>query len=62
VPGVDVSGKLTLDRPTSGSLFPLRFAGSVRVAGAKAAHGTLRVTRTRVAGKLAGRAVSGPAS
>jgi pimeloyl-ACP methyl ester carboxylesterase len=62
VPGVDVSGKLTLDRPTSGSLFPLRFAGSVRVAGAKAAHGTLRVTRTRLAGKLAGRAVSGPAS
>ena len=62
VPGLDVTGSLDLDRPLNGSLFPLRFAGSVKVAGAKAAHGTLRLTRSRLAGRLAGRAVSGPAS
>jgi pimeloyl-ACP methyl ester carboxylesterase len=62
VPGLDVSGRLDLDRPLNGSLFPLRFAGAVTVSGAKAAHGTLRVTRSGLSGRLAGRAVSGPTS
>ena len=62
VPGVAVTGTLSLSRPPGGSLFPLRFTGSVSVGGAKAAHGSLEVTRSRLAGRLAGRAVSGPIS
>lgn len=62
VRGLHISGTLNLARPTSGSFFPLRFEGAVRVGGAKAAHGLLSVTRTRLSGRLGGRAVSGPAS
>ena len=62
VPGLELSGTLVIYRPTSGSTFPLRFVGSVRVGGPKAAHGRLGVGRTKLAGTLDGRAVSGPAS
>src|SRR5204863_7077071 len=62
VPGLAATGKLDLYRPVSGSLFPLRFVGSVAVGGGKAAHGRLRVGHLRLAGALGGRAVSGPAS
>jgi pimeloyl-ACP methyl ester carboxylesterase len=62
VPGVEVTGKLALSRPTSGSVFPLRFVGAVKVGGARAAHGTLRVGRATLAGTLDRRAVRGPAS
>ncbi|HEX6702653.1 MAG TPA: alpha/beta fold hydrolase [Gaiellaceae bacterium] len=62
VPGLEVTGKLDLHRPVTGSLFPLRFVGSVTVGGAKAAQGRLRIGPARLAGKLGGRAVSGPAA
>src|SRR2546421_8078806 len=62
VPGLELSGTLVIYRPTSGSTFPLRFVGSVRVGGPKAAHGRLGVGRTKLAGTLDGRAVSSPAS
>ena len=62
VPGLELSGKLALSRPASGSAIPVRFVGSVRVGGSKAAHGRLAVGRSKLSGRLAGRAVSGPAS
>jgi pimeloyl-ACP methyl ester carboxylesterase len=51
--GVVVSGGIKL-RPG----LPLTFTGTVRVSGAKAVGGTLRVTRTKVSGTLGGRRVS----
>ena len=61
VPGLRLSGTLALYRPTSGRVFPVRFVGSVSVAGAKAAHGRLRVGPKTLTGALAGRSVRGPA-
>jgi len=60
IPGLQVSGALKLFRPTSGSLFPLRFVGSITVSGAKAAHGRLQVGQSTLAGRLSGRRVRGP--
>src|SRR5207302_8804536 len=48
VPGLEVTGRLDLDRPASGSVFPLRFVGSVKVGGAKAAPGSLHVGRSKL--------------
>lgn len=61
VPGLALTGKLTLYRPARGLALPLKFVGSVTVTGKKAAHGRLRVGRTALSGKLGGRAVRGPA-
>jgi pimeloyl-ACP methyl ester carboxylesterase len=61
VPGLRVSGTLRVARNSSGAVtFPLRFTGSVRVAGAKAAHGRLKVGRAALTGRLGGRGVRGP--
>ena len=57
VPGLRLSGSLHVFRPASGVTFPLTFVGSVRVAGPKAAHGSLTVGRTTLAGRLSGRRV-----
>jgi pimeloyl-ACP methyl ester carboxylesterase len=57
VPGVQVSGSLRLYRPSRGLPLPARFVGSVRVGGAKAAHGRLAVGRAALSGRLAGRRV-----
>jgi hypothetical protein len=54
LPGVRVSGKLG----RTGGGFPLAFKGTVRVSGPAAAAGTIRVSRGRVSGVLAGRRVS----
>jgi len=62
VPGLEVTGKLAIFRPLAGSIFPLRFVGSVKVGGSKAAHGRLRVGTSKLAGTLGGRTVNGPAS
>ena len=59
VPGVQVSGSLHLFRPGSGLPLPARFIGSVRVGGAKAAHGRLKVGRSTLTGRLSGRVVRG---
>jgi hypothetical protein len=61
VPGVRVSGRLSLYRPPARLPLPARFVGSVRVTGAKAAHGRLTVGRSTLAGRLSGRKVRGPA-
>jgi pimeloyl-ACP methyl ester carboxylesterase len=61
VPGVQVSGSLRLYRPERGPAIPARFVGSVLVAGTKAAHGRLSVGPSKLAGRLAGRRVHGPA-
>ena len=61
VPGVQVSGSLHLFRPGSGLPLPARFIGSVRVGGAKAAHGRLKVGRSTLTGRLSGRVVRGRA-
>jgi pimeloyl-ACP methyl ester carboxylesterase len=52
-PGILVSGRITarIDAPVT-------FTGSIRIAGARAAKGTLRVTPTKVSGTLGGRRVS----
>lgn len=55
VPGVRVSGRLTLRRAG----LPLTFAGTLRVAGSRA--GTLRLSGHSLRGVLSGRRVSGPA-
>jgi pimeloyl-ACP methyl ester carboxylesterase len=54
VPGLRVSG--TLKR--SGSAFPFAWKGTLKVSGAQAAAGTVRVTPNNVSGKLGGRRVS----
>jgi pimeloyl-ACP methyl ester carboxylesterase len=54
VPGVRLSGNVNL---VAGRV-PLVITGSVRVAGAGAAAGSLRIARGRVSGTLAGRRVS----
>jgi pimeloyl-ACP methyl ester carboxylesterase len=61
VPGVQVSGSFRLFRPASGLPLPVRFVGSVRVTGAKAAHGSLTVGRSALTGRLNGRRVRAPA-
>jgi pimeloyl-ACP methyl ester carboxylesterase len=61
VPGVQVSGSFQLFRPGAGLAIPARFVGSVRVTGAKAAHGSLTVGRSTLSGRLGGRRVRGPA-
>jgi hypothetical protein len=61
VPGVQVSGKLQLFRPDTGSAVPARFVGAVTVVGTKAAHGRLTVGPSRLSGRLNGRPVHGPA-
>ena len=61
VAGVQVSGTLRLYRPDTGPILPARFTGSVRVSGAKAAHGRLSVGPSRLAGTLGGRHVRGRA-
>lgn len=61
VPGVQVSGSFQLFRPGAGLPLPARFVGSVRVTGAKAAHGSLTVGRSALSGRLGGRRVRGPA-
>jgi pimeloyl-ACP methyl ester carboxylesterase len=61
IPGVQVSGSFQLYRPSAGLPIPARFVGSVRVAGAKAAHGSLTVGRSTLSGRLGGRRVRGPA-
>jgi len=57
VPGVQVSGSLHLYRPGTGLPLPARFVGTVRVSGAKAAHGQLAVGRATLSGRLSGRKV-----
>src|SRR5439155_1521472 len=49
VPGLRLSGTLHVFRPSSGITFPLRFVGAVRVAGPKAARGSLTVGRRTIA-------------
>jgi hypothetical protein len=61
VPGLRVTGTLSLYRPARGLPLPARFVGSVRVTGPKAAHGSLRVGRSTLTGRLSGRKVRGPA-
>jgi pimeloyl-ACP methyl ester carboxylesterase len=61
VPGVQVSGSFHLYRAGTGLPLPARFIGSVRVSGAKAAHGSLTVGRSTLSGRLGGRRVRGPA-
>jgi pimeloyl-ACP methyl ester carboxylesterase len=61
VPGVQVSGSFQLSRSGAGLPLPARFVGSVRVTGAKAAHGSLKVGRSTLSGRLGGRRVRGPA-
>lgn len=60
VPGLHVSGTLSLFRPARGLPLPARFVGSVSVTGPKAAHGRLQVGRSRLTGRLGGRKVRGP--
>jgi pimeloyl-ACP methyl ester carboxylesterase len=57
VPGLRLSGSLHIFRPASGVTFPLRFVGTVRVAGPKAAHGSLTVGRATLSGRLSGQSV-----
>jgi hypothetical protein len=61
VPGVQVSGTLRLYRPDVGQVLPARFVGAVSVTGTKAAHGRVTVGPSRLAGRLSGRSVRGPA-
>ena len=61
VPGLRLSGALQVFRSSSGVPFPLRFVGSVTVAGPKAAHGRLKVGRSTLTGRLGGRGVRAPA-
>src|SRR5215831_7454070 len=61
VPGVQVSGSLSLYRPDTGAVLPGRFIGSVRVRGTKAAHGRLSVGPKLLTGTLGGRRVRGSA-
>ena len=61
VPGLQVSGKLRLYRPDTGSTLPARFVGSLRVLGPKAAHGSLSVRPGALVGRLGGRRVRGSA-
>ena len=57
-----MSGALRVFRNAAGNVvFPLRFVGSVAVAGPKAAHGRLTVGRSTLTGRLGGRGVRGPA-
>jgi pimeloyl-ACP methyl ester carboxylesterase len=61
VPGVQVTGSLSLYRPPRAALpLPARFVGKVRVTGPKAAHGRLQVGRSTLTGRLNGRRVRGP--
>jgi TAP-like protein len=53
--GVTVSGKLTMDDFGP----PVSFAGSVKVAGSAAAHGTLTLAHGRLGGRLGSRKVGG---
>ncbi len=48
VPGLELSGKLSLD----GFSAPLHFRGTLTVGGARAAHGSVKVDGPRVTGKL----------
>jgi hypothetical protein len=57
VPGVQVSGSLHLYRSGTALPLPARFVGSVRVTGAKAAHGRLTVGPAALNGRLSGRKV-----
>ena len=57
VPGVQVSGSFHLYRSGTRLPLPARFVGSVRVTGAKAAHGSLTVGPSTLTGRLSGRAV-----
>jgi pimeloyl-ACP methyl ester carboxylesterase len=59
VPGVQVSGSLHLYRPDTGAILPARFVGSLRVLGAKAAHGRLSVGPKVLSGTLGGLRVRG---
>jgi pimeloyl-ACP methyl ester carboxylesterase len=61
VPGLQVTGKLSLYRPARGLPLPARFVGAVSVTGPKAAHGRLHVGRSVLTGRLSGRRVRGPA-
>jgi hypothetical protein len=61
VPGVQVSGSLHLYRPDRGAILPARFVGSLRVLGAKAAHGQLSVRPKVLSGMLGGLRVRGSA-
>jgi pimeloyl-ACP methyl ester carboxylesterase len=61
VPGLQVSGTLGLFRPPARLPIPVKFVGSVTVTGPKAAHGRLTVGRSKITGRLSGRAVRGPA-
>ncbi|MFL5966888.1 MAG: alpha/beta fold hydrolase [Gaiellaceae bacterium] len=55
-PGVAITGKVSA---VPGGL-PLKFAGTIRVTGASASAGTLRITGNRLVGTLGGRKVSVP--
>src|SRR5436309_439953 len=59
VPGIQVSGSLHLYRPDTGAILPARFVGSLRVLGAKAAHGRLSVEPKVLSGILGGLRVRG---
>jgi pimeloyl-ACP methyl ester carboxylesterase len=61
VPGLQVTGRLSLFRPGNALPLPARFVGSLRVTGPKAAHGRLSVGRSALTGRLSGRRVRGPA-
>jgi hypothetical protein len=55
IPGVEVSGTLSLFR---GGL-PLQFQGKMTITGDKAAHGTLTLHASTITGKLGGKRVAG---
>ena len=56
IPGVQVSGSLSVDK--TDWLYPFRFAGIVSVGGAKAAAGRVHVDRHRIQGNLGGRVLN----
>jgi pimeloyl-ACP methyl ester carboxylesterase len=58
VPGLAVSGTLRLEDVQGGPVLGV-LAGTVRVTGTRAAHGTLAVKGTKLSGTLAGQSVSG---
>ena len=56
-PGVALTGRVFPQRFSSASVFPLRFDGTVRVGGPRAAHGTLTFGPKRIRGTLGGRKI-----
>jgi TAP-like protein len=55
-PGIELTGTLTL-HTTAAVIVPLRFVGTVRVSGPRAARGSLVFARDRVRGTIGGRKI-----